>query len=274
MSFSKNGLDQGEAYKVKKRNLLVDTEPQIFFPHVLSRNMVFEMNFGQRVSIIGEEPFAPIKSGFDLMQKIPLDSRHPGEDLEKHSSDKKDYEVVLVVGLPGSGKTTWSLKECETNSDKNYYVIGVASVLDKMRMLGLKKKPAPTSELTLINSLNRDCSASKLPNDLLEKALKCVNILTQTASQSLRNVILDQSNTYGSNQRRKLNLFEGYKRRVVVIIPADDEYKRRLSSIMKQDGQDIQPSLIYDMKSILSRLINAQIFNYFLFSQFQASFKQ
>jgi hypothetical protein len=31
----------------------------LFFPHVLSKNVVFELNFGQRVSLIGDEPFAP-----------------------------------------------------------------------------------------------------------------------------------------------------------------------------------------------------------------------
>ena len=31
----------------------------LFFPHVLTKNIVFEVNFGQRVSLIGDEPFAP-----------------------------------------------------------------------------------------------------------------------------------------------------------------------------------------------------------------------
>lgn len=35
----------------------------LFYPHVLTKNVVFEVNFGQRVSFIGDEPFAP--SNFD-----------------------------------------------------------------------------------------------------------------------------------------------------------------------------------------------------------------
>jgi hypothetical protein len=37
------------------------------------------MNFGQRVSLIGDEPFAPIKSDFKLIQKLPIESRFSNE---------------------------------------------------------------------------------------------------------------------------------------------------------------------------------------------------
>ncbi len=70
------------------------THLSTFFPHVLSRNIVFEMNFGQRVSLIGDEPFAPIKSGFELIQKISLDKRVSNGP---RSQNKKDYEVVNLT---------------------------------------------------------------------------------------------------------------------------------------------------------------------------------
>ncbi len=61
-------------------------------------------------------------------------------------------------------------------------------------MLGLRKKPT-SSEVILINGLQSN-SGSKLPAELLEKILKCVNVLTEIASQSYRNVILDQVGKY------------------------------------------------------------------------------
>jgi hypothetical protein len=48
----------------------------IFFPHALSKNFVFEFNFGQRVSLIGDEPFAPIKTEFTFIQKLNNDARN------------------------------------------------------------------------------------------------------------------------------------------------------------------------------------------------------
>lgn len=75
--------------KTKLRNELA-----AFFPHVLTKNVVFEVNFGQRVSLIGDEPFAPIKSGFELIQKIPLETRFCNEPRK---TNKSDYEVRKKV---------------------------------------------------------------------------------------------------------------------------------------------------------------------------------
>ena len=54
----------GVAYKISKLELieylktneLYQNVPdsEIFYPHVLTKNVVFEMNFGQRVSLIGD----------------------------------------------------------------------------------------------------------------------------------------------------------------------------------------------------------------------------
>jgi hypothetical protein len=136
ISYSKNGLDLGVAFTVSKRAVSEHVNSYggkaIFYPHVLSKNFVFEMNFGQRVSLIGDEPFAPVKSGFQLVQKLPLDMRVCRQTEESRSTNKKDYEVVMVIGLPGVGKTRWAMEHVRKNPDKSFFVIGVASILDKM----------------------------------------------------------------------------------------------------------------------------------------------
>jgi hypothetical protein len=86
----------GTAFKVDRIKLneyLNESEEKlVLFPHVLSKNVVFEMNFGQRVSYIGDEPFAPIKSGFQLIQKQPLEQRVAADP---RPASKKDCEVAL-----------------------------------------------------------------------------------------------------------------------------------------------------------------------------------
>lgn len=57
-------------------------------------------------------------------------------------------------------------------------------------MLGLRKKPN-TTESTQTSLYN---SASKIQPELLDKVLKCINVLTDIAVQSTRNIILDQVN--------------------------------------------------------------------------------
>jgi predicted kinase len=42
--------------------------------------------------------------------------------------------MILMVGLPGSGKTTWVNKHMAENPKKKYNVIGTSSLIDKMKV--------------------------------------------------------------------------------------------------------------------------------------------
>ena len=43
LTFTKNGKDQGDAFQIPKAELGTDA----LFPHIMSRNVMFEVNFGQ-----------------------------------------------------------------------------------------------------------------------------------------------------------------------------------------------------------------------------------
>ncbi len=43
--------------------------------------------------------------------------------------------MIMMVGLPGSGKTTWVNKHVAENPDKKYTVIGTSSLIDKMKVI-------------------------------------------------------------------------------------------------------------------------------------------
>lgn len=60
-------------------------------------------------------------------------------------------------------------------------------------MLGIRKKAniSQAGELAVINSLSAN-SLAKISSDLLDKTLKCMNVLMDIASHSLRNTIIDQ----------------------------------------------------------------------------------
>ena len=46
----------------------------------------------------------------------------------------------MIIGLPGSGKTTWAIKKAKDNPKKRYNILGTDLLVDKMKVWGLQRK--------------------------------------------------------------------------------------------------------------------------------------
>jgi heterogeneous nuclear ribonucleoprotein U-like protein 1 len=80
---------------------------------------------------IKDEPFAPIKSDFKLIQKLAFEQRvFNGTRL----LEKSECEAVFLIGLPGVGKTRWAKEYLRKNPGKSFSIIGFSTVLEKMRV--------------------------------------------------------------------------------------------------------------------------------------------
>ena len=72
-------------------------------------------------------------------------------------------QMIMIVGLPGVGKTTWGINMQKSHPEKRYNIIGTDTLIDKMRVMGLPRKRNYHGRWEV----------------LIDKATKCLNKLFQ-----------------------------------------------------------------------------------------------
>ncbi|XP_078517180.1 heterogeneous nuclear ribonucleoprotein U-like protein 1 isoform X2 [Lissotriton helveticus] len=221
MIFTKNGKSLGPAYKIKKETL----SGKALFPHVLVKNCSVEFNFGQK-----DEPFFPLLPGYTYLQHVPLYDRVRGSIGPK---TKSECEILMMVGLPGAGKTTWATKHAAAHPEKKYNILGTNTIMEKMKVMGLRRQRNYAGRWDV----------------LIQQATGCLNKHFQIASKKKRNYILDQTNVYPSAQKRKMRPFEGFQRKGVVICPTDEDLQDRIIKRTDEEGKDVPDHAVLEMKA-------------------------
>ncbi|XP_037117005.1 heterogeneous nuclear ribonucleoprotein U-like protein 2 isoform X1 [Syngnathus acus] len=211
LSFHKNGRFLGVAFSLDASEL----GGRALFPHVLCKSCAVHLLLDPTAP-----PWYPVPPGFTPLAAIPARLRHPNATAP---SSRAQSEMLLMVGLPGSGKSHWARAHIRQNPEKNYKLLGTEELLSCMMSGGARERR-------------------------LQQAALCLTELIKIAAHTPGNYILDQCNTLFSAQRYKLQLFSDFGRRAaVVLFPLANEWKRRLSNHRK-DGDYIPETALLKLQ--------------------------
>ena len=130
ISFSKNGRSLGAAVRfdagglgIGKKEEELDWECGVF-PHVLLKNVGVEMMFSVEDGLVPEEGFKAWECAVEDGNSV----------MGPSVCDPEKCEVMMMVGLPASGKSTWAEKWVKEHPEKRYVVLGTNMVLDQMKV--------------------------------------------------------------------------------------------------------------------------------------------
>lgn len=84
-----------------------------------------------RLSSISPYFFFTDNGPWELMNNISMSSRFHGR---LPPASKAECEVLMMIGLPGAGKTYYAEKLRSENREKQYNVLGTNLILDKMKV--------------------------------------------------------------------------------------------------------------------------------------------
>ncbi|XP_049442197.1 heterogeneous nuclear ribonucleoprotein U-like protein 2 [Epinephelus fuscoguttatus] len=210
LSFYKNGRFMGEAFSLSSSGCAL-------FPHVLCKSCSVRILLDPTAH---NSPWYPGPPGFTPLAALPA-----GQRVRTISppTSRAQCEVLLMVGLPGSGKSHWARTQMKKHPEKQYRLLGTEELLACM-----------------ISGGQRDSR--------VQQASQCLTDLIKIAAQSPGNYILDQCNILFSARRYKLKLFTGFRRQVVVVFPSADVWKRRLSQHQTSDGEQIPETALLKLQ--------------------------
>ncbi|XP_038554620.1 heterogeneous nuclear ribonucleoprotein U-like protein 2 [Micropterus salmoides] len=213
VSFHKNGRFMGVAFSLGASVLL----GRALLPHVLCKSCSVRFHLDSTAP-----PWYPGPPGFTPL--AALSARQRVRTTLALPTCRAQCEVMLMVGLPGSGKSHWARTHMKQHPEKQYRLLGTEELLACM-----------------ISGGQRDSR--------LQQASQCLTDLIKMAAQTPGNYILDQCNILFSARRYKLQLFTGFGRRVVVVVfPSADVWKRRLSQHQTSDGEQIPETALLKLQ--------------------------
>ncbi|KAI7730869.1 hypothetical protein M8C21_032616, partial [Ambrosia artemisiifolia] len=214
IGFAKNGKWLGTA------SCLVNGGEAVF-PHVLLKNVVVQLQFSYEDGLVPLDGYSPWSCAFE-----------DGKGLMGPSfSDVCNSELIMMVGLPASGKTTWAERWVKDHPEKRYILLGTNLALDQMKVPGLLRKQ----------------NYGECFDRLMDRATAIFNTLLARASRRPCNLIIDQTNVYKSARKCKLQPFANFQKIAVVAFSRPEDLKARSEKRFRETGKEVPAEAVNEM---------------------------
>lgn len=143
---------------------------------------------------------------------------------------KEAPEILVLVGVPGSGKSTW-IRQFTASSQKQYVVISSDDILEKI-------------------AAEKGLTYSDVHKDYIGQATGQAKATFRQAMNNRANIIWDQTNVSKKKRRGILQqLPKDYIAKAVVFNTEDAVVKDRLQKRAKETGKHIPDFVMKDMYS-------------------------
>lgn len=229
-----------------------------------------------KAATVVEAPVVP-RVIYDLLPDYVLIGQVDAELLVAgpvRPAKREECEVIMMIGLPGSGKTTWALNHAKEHEDKNYYLLSQATILERTtvelnRILCLYTAYLNRfihfySLMAKLDSLRDRRTGSIRSSIICAHWIGCIRWLKNDDATILLTRLVfffafqyypftyftsTQPNVTFDEQKKRIKGFGDFNRTAVVVIPSQADLKERSEKKETTDGRTYNRTYLADMKS-------------------------
>lgn len=149
------------------------------------------------------------------------------ENVAVKENEKPKF--IMLVGLPGSGKSTYIKKVLSKNSD--FVILSTDDYIEQKA----REENSTYSEVFQKN---------------IKEATRNMNNELQSAVKEHKNIIWDQTNLTANSRKKKLaNIPDIYSKEAIVFKISDNELLKRLEKRKEEEGKEIPSHVLKNMKN-------------------------
>eukprot|EP01065_Artemidia_motanka_P032063 TRINITY_DN3909_c0_g4_i1.p1 TRINITY_DN3909_c0_g4~~TRINITY_DN3909_c0_g4_i1.p1 ORF type:complete len:549 (+),score=187.79 TRINITY_DN3909_c0_g4_i1:103-1749(+) len=153
-----------------------------------------------------------------------IETLYPGEKI-----GPGQRRLVMLVGLPGTGKTHWAKWYVKSNPHCRFNLISTNLILERKM---------PNTKWTYDDRWQK----------LIKEASQTMEEQLDIASREDGNIIWDQTNVYPNARRRKLQKFQHFHKTAVVFIPPEETHDKWVAQQKEAMGQNVPEDVVAQMK--------------------------